>query len=79
MNDLNKVISHFKSLKLPTQIPAALKRKLSVSKFIRTMKNDKKVKNNKINLILLKKIGKAYQTNKFDSHLLKTVIKESIT
>ena len=43
------------------------------------MSNDKKVKNNKINLILLKEIGKAYQTNKFHSHLLKTVIKESIT
>ena len=79
MDDLNRIISHFKSLKLPTQIPVALKRKLSVSSFIRTMKNDKKVKNNKINLILLKEIGKAYQTNKFDSHLLKTVIKESIT
>ena len=43
------------------------------------MKKDKKNSSKKINLILLKKIGKAYQTNKFDSQLLKIIIKDSIT
>ena len=79
INELNKIINHFKLLNLPTQIPRSLRRDLSIKRFIDVMNKDKKVKNSKINLILLKKIGKAYQTNKFDSHLLKIIIKDSIT
>ena len=66
-------------LDLPTQIPKSLRKNLSIKKFIDVMNKDKKTKNNKINLILLKKIGKAYQTNKFDSQLLKIIINDSIT
>jgi 3-dehydroquinate synthetase len=79
INELNKIINHFKLLNLPTQIPRSLRKNLSIKKFIDVMNKDKKTKNNKINLILLKKIGKAYQTNKFDSRLLKIIIKDSIT
>ena len=79
INELNKIINHFKLLNLPTQIPRTLRKNLSIKRFIDVMNKDKKTKNNKINLILLKKIGKAYQTNKFDSHLLKIIIKDSIT
>ena len=79
INELNKIINHFKLLNLPTQIPRTLRKNLSIKRFIDVMNKDKKTKNNKINLILLKKIGKAYQTNKFDSHLLEIIIKDSIT
>ena len=78
INELKKIIDHFKLLNLPTQIPKSLKRNLSIKKFIDVMNKDKKTKDNKINLILLKKIGKAYQTDKFDSKLLKIIIKDSI-
>ena len=79
INNLNKIINHFNQLNLPTQIPKSLKNKLTVSKFIDVMSKDKKNKNGKINLILLKKIGSAYQTSKFNHKLLKSVIKDSIT
>ena len=78
MSELNKIINHFKSLNLPTQIPKSLRKNLSIKRFVEVMNKDKKTKNNKINLILLKKIGKAYQTNKFDTQLLKMIIKDSI-
>ena len=42
------------------------------------MSKDKKMFNNKINLILLKKIGKAYQTSKFNFDLLEKVINSAI-
>ena len=79
INDLNKIINHFNLLNLPTLIPKSLKNKLTVNKFINVMSKDKKNKNNKINLILLKGIGSAYQTSKFDHKLLISVIKDSIT
>ena len=79
INEFNKIINHFKLLNLPTQIPSSLRKNLSIKKFIDVMNKDKKTKNNKINLILLKKIGKAYQTNKFNSQLLKNIVRDSIT
>ena len=79
INELNKIINHFKLLNLPTSIPNSLKKNLSLKKFINVMNKDKKTKNNIINLILLKKIGKAYQTNKFSNKLLNKTIKDSIT
>ena len=78
-NAFDKIIKHFESVNLPTSIPKSLRNKLSVKKFLSVMMKDKKTKNNKINLILLKKIGEAFQTNKFSNKLLISVIKNSIS
>lgn len=78
-NACDKIIKHFESVNLPTSIPKSLRNKLSVKKFLSVMMKDKKTKNNKINLILLKKIGEAFQTNKFSNKLLISVIKNSIS
>ena len=61
-----------------TVIPKKLKDKLSTSVIQNTMLSDKKVKNGKINLVLLKKIGKAFVTNKYKQNNLKKVIKDSL-
>ena len=76
LNDSSKIINHFKLLNLPTQIHSSLRKNLSIKKFIDVMNKDKKTKNNKINLILLKKIGKDYQTKKFESQYLKKIIRK---
>jgi 3-dehydroquinate synthetase len=69
---------HFQSLMLPIYIPRELKKKLTLKKFLNVMSKDKKASNNNINLILLNKIGKAYQTNKFNVNLLEKVINSAI-
>ena len=55
-----------------------LKDNLSTPVIQNTMLSDKKVKNGKINLVLLKKIGKAFVTNKYKQNNLKKVIKDSL-
>ena len=42
------------------------------------MSSDKKVKNNHINLILIKNLGKAYVANKYSKDKLDNVIKNYI-
>ena len=42
------------------------------------MQKDKKVKKGKINLVLLKKIGKAFVTNRFSEEKLNKVILSQI-
>ena len=53
---------HYNDLKLPMNIKEIFKRK-EIKKIINLMKKDKKNKNSKINLILLKKIGKTTKPN----------------
>ncbi len=53
--DLNKIIDHFKMVNLPVYDKNIKKKKI-----LSIIKSDKKNKNNKINLILLKKIGAAF-------------------
>ena len=76
--EFQDIYFHFKSLKLSTSIPQAIKKKLTLKKFLNVMSKDKKVFNNKIKLILLKKIGNAYQTNEFKVNLLEKVINTAI-
>ena len=76
--DLNKIKDHFKNTSLLTVIPKKLKNRLSTLVIQNTMLSDKKVKNGKINLILLKKIGKAFVANKYKQNNLKKVIKDSL-
>ena len=76
--ELNKINDQFRNTSLLTVIPKKLKDKLSTSVIQNTMLSDKKVKNGKINLVLLKKIGKAFVTNKYKQNNLKKVIKDSL-
>jgi len=76
--ELDKINDHFRNTSLLTVIPKKLKDKLSTPVIQNTMLSDKKVKNGKINLVLLKKIGKAFVTNKYKQNNLKKVIKDSL-
>ena len=75
---VNRIISHLKYIGLPTTLPTAFKRKTNLKQFLSVMKKDKKVKKGKINLVLLKKIGKAFITNKFSEEKLNKVILSQI-
>ena len=54
-SELDKIISHLKKVNLPIY-----DKNLKNKKLISLIKNDKKNKDNNLNLILIKKIGKAY-------------------
>ena len=60
--DFLKIKNHYFNLKLPSQIRKYFKKK-EVEKIIYYMKKDKKNSDEKINLILLKKIGKTTKPN----------------
>ena len=55
--DYKKIINHYKKFKLPSSVKKFFLKK-NINKILLFMKKDKKNKNNKINLVLLKKIGK---------------------
>jgi len=62
-NDLLIIKKHYISLNLPMKIGSYFK-KSEINKIVHFMKKDKKNLNNKINLILIKKIGKTTKPNK---------------
>ena len=64
INDLNLIKTHYLKLNLPMDIKTKFSKK-DVNKIINFMKKDKKNLDNKINLILLKKIGKINTINNF--------------
>ena len=76
--NINKIKDHFQKLKMKTKIPNNIKRKTSLKKFKETMNSDKKVKNNHINLILLRNLGKAYLANRYSNRKLDSVINKYI-
>jgi len=55
-NDFNKIVNHYKKLNLPMNIRNYYSIK-NINNILSFMKKDKKNSNNKINLVLLKKIG----------------------
>ena len=55
-NDYKKIIDHYKKFKLPMNVKKFFSKK-NINKILSFMKKDKKNNNNKINLVLLKKIG----------------------
>ena len=77
--NFNKIKTHFKKLKMKTSIPSNIKNKTTLKKFKDTMSIDKKVKNNHINLILIKNLGRAYVTNKYSKNKLDSVIKKYLS
>ena len=64
LKDLMSVAKHYHSLNLPINIRKIF-RKNEINKIVYFVKKDKKNINNKINLILIKKIGKASKPNDF--------------
>ena len=76
--NINKIKDHFQNLKMKTTIPNNIKSKTSLNKFKEIMNSDKKVKNNHINLILLRNLGKAYLANRYSTGKLDSVINKYI-
>ena len=64
INDLNLIKQHYLKLNLPMNIKTKFIKK-EVNKILNFMRKDKKNMDNKINLILLKKIGKTNEINSF--------------
>ena len=63
IKDLILIKKHYTNLNLPMKLKKIFKRK-EIDKIISFMKKDKKNLNEKINLILLKKIGKTTDPNR---------------
>ena len=75
--DFNLIKKHYNNLNLPTKLESFFK-KTEINKIIYFMKKDKKNLNEKINLILIKKIGKIKKwdsTNISDKELKKFMLK----
>ena len=70
--DVIKISSLIRAAKLPTQLP----KELTPDKMIELMAIDKKVKDGKLHLVLLKDIGEAVLTSKFSQDLLFNTLKE---
>jgi len=70
--DIKRVENLLKQANLPTQAPG----KMDVDIFLQLMSVDKKVRDGKLFLVLLKNIGDAVLTADFDPDLLKNTIKE---
>ena len=75
---VEKIIKHFKDVGLPTILPRSFRKRVTLKKFLSVMKKDKKVKRGRVNLILLKKIGKAFISNQFSEKKLNEVILSQI-
>jgi len=77
-NEFNKIIAHYKKLKFSFKIEKYYSKK-NINKILSFMKKDKKNNNNKINLVLLKKIGQGKYNCEFNiSEIKKFFIKELI-
>ena len=70
--DVSKISHLISAAKLPTQLP----KELTPDKMIELMSIDKKVKDGKLHLVLLKDIGEAVLTNKFSQDLLYATLNE---
>ncbi len=71
-DDVHRIDSVIDRAQLPTRAPADL----ATSRFIELMSVDKKVKDGKIHLVLLKQIGHAVVTSDYPAALLQTTIDE---
>ena len=70
LRDLNLIKKHYSSMNLPCKLSKFFKKK-EISKIVYFMQGDKKNFNKKINLILLKKIGKTIKPNTFNIDSIK--------
>jgi 3-dehydroquinate synthase len=70
--DVSKITNLISAAKLPTQLP----KELTADKMIELMAIDKKVKDGKLHLVLLKDIGEAVLTSEFSQDLLFSTLNE---
>jgi len=77
-NDYKSITSHISNLNLPLSIKKLFKSK-DINKIVSFMLKDKKNKSNKINLVLLNKIGSATINREFNKQSLKFFFKEYLT
>jgi len=75
--DYERIIKHYNKLKLPLKISKFFSRK-DLDKIITFMQKDKKNNNNKINLILLKKIGKTLHNLTFSRNQIYKFLKKEL-
>ena len=68
--DYEKIINHINNLKIPTNLNFYFKKK-DINSIIKYMKSDKKNNSSKINLILIKKIGKMILDLRYDQSKIK--------
>ena len=68
-NNLNKIIDHFKDARLQLS-----DKNIKNNELINIMQKDKKNLNGKINIILLKNIGKSFYARNIDINLIKQII-----
>ena len=76
-NDYARILSHYNKLKLTIEIKNFFSRK-DTNKILSFMQKDKKNYNNKINLILLKKIGNAVHSLQFSRKKIYKFIKKEL-
>ena len=75
--DYENIINHFKKFNLPMNIGKFFAKK-DIDQILSFMQKDKKNNNNKINLVLLKKIGKTLFNLNFDNKKLHSFLKEEL-
>tara|TARA_Y100001970_G_scaffold109566_1_gene136879 strand:- start:3101 stop:4210 length:1110 start_codon:yes stop_codon:yes gene_type:complete len=75
--DYEQILEHIKNLKISTNLNFYFKRK-DIQLIIKYMKSDKKNNSNKINLILIKKIGKIILNLMFDQSKIKRFLVEEL-
>ena len=75
--EFNLISSHLKKLKLPRNINKLFSIK-DLNKILSFMKKDKKNDTNKINLVLLNKIGSPIYNSKFDTKKIKQFFKKEL-
>ena len=77
LHDLNVIKKHYTKYNLPTNYNQFLKNK-NFYKIISFIKADKKNIEQKLNLVLIKKIGKSFVTKKFSVTKIKAFLKNAI-
>ena len=74
-NDYKSILEHLKKLNLPNNFKKYFSNK-NINKIIYFMHKDKKNKNKKINLVLIKKIGKVAYNKYYESKKIKNFLKK---
>ena len=75
--DYEEIINHITNLKIPVNLNYYFKKK-DVGSIIKYMKADKKNNSSKINLILIKKIGKIILESKFNEPKIRKFISKEL-
>ena len=73
LNELTKIKNHFQSNKLPI-----IEKKMYNKKIFKIIQKDKKNTDGKVNLVLLKKIGRAFLNNKNSIEKIKNASKNDL-